>query len=154
MLKVLHSAVANAKNNHSLEENNLQVADIVIDEGFSWERFQPVSRGTAHPIEKRTSHISVVLEEMRPSRAKKKPKPATEIQTFTSNEFMASQAQEDHHDHAESVHHDHDHAPRTAKDEVRSVDTLQEKADGEAFQKTKMMQQGGDPKKTHRRKSM
>lgn len=58
--KLLNSAVANAKN---LGENadNLFVKTITVDGGKILYRRRPVSRGSAHPIHKRTSHIKIVL---------------------------------------------------------------------------------------------
>lgn len=61
--KVLKSAISNAENNHNIPSLNLQVSSVRIDEGSAFKRFQPVSRGSAHPIRKRTSHIQVHLSE-------------------------------------------------------------------------------------------
>jgi large subunit ribosomal protein L22 len=66
MLKLLNSAVANAKNNFKLAKENLYVKDIVVDEGTKLKRFKPKGFGMASPIEKKTSHITVVLEEKVP----------------------------------------------------------------------------------------
>lgn len=61
--KVLKSAVANAVNNHSMEEENLYVKEIMINEGPTLKRFRPRAKGSASPILKRTSHIHVVVAE-------------------------------------------------------------------------------------------
>ena len=61
--RVLASAMANAKNNFEIATNTLRVADIVIDDGYVMKRWKPRSRGMAHPFVKRTSHVTVVLEE-------------------------------------------------------------------------------------------
>ena len=58
ILKVLDSAVANAENNFGLEKANL-----VVSEAFANERFRPRAKGSASPINKRTSHITVVVTE-------------------------------------------------------------------------------------------
>ena len=60
--QVLASAIANAKNNLKLVENNLVIKKIEVQKGPMLKRFQPVSRGRAHPILKRMSHLKVVLE--------------------------------------------------------------------------------------------
>jgi large subunit ribosomal protein L22 len=60
--KVIASAVANAKHNHQLNEKTLKFKSIVANEGPTLKRWRTVSRGRAHPILKRTSHIRVVLE--------------------------------------------------------------------------------------------
>ena len=60
--KTLKQGIANAKNNFALTEEDLKIKKIQIDEGPVYKRWQPVSRGMAHPIKKRTAHITVVLE--------------------------------------------------------------------------------------------
>ena len=60
--KAMKQAVANAKNNMKLSEDNLVVREIQIGEGPRYKRFRAGSRGMAKPIIKRTSHIRVVLE--------------------------------------------------------------------------------------------
>ena len=61
ILKTLKSAIANAENNFNLSRDQLVLSEAMIDEGSVVKRFQPVSRGSAHPIRKRTSHIKIVL---------------------------------------------------------------------------------------------
>lgn len=58
---LLFSAIANAKNNFKLDSNNLYIKEIRVDQGYVLKRFMPVSRGSAHPIKKRTSHVKLVL---------------------------------------------------------------------------------------------
>lgn len=60
--KVIASALANAKNNRKIDETSLFFKSIQVNEGRVLKRWQPVSRGRAHSILKRTSHIKVVLE--------------------------------------------------------------------------------------------
>lgn len=61
--KVIKSAAANAINNHSMNEETLYVKEILINEGPTLKRFRPRAKGSASPILKRTSHISVVVAE-------------------------------------------------------------------------------------------
>lgn len=61
LIKLIKSALANAKNNQGLAEGDLIFKEFVVTKGPSFKRFQPVSRGRAHQIAKRTSHIQVVL---------------------------------------------------------------------------------------------
>jgi len=63
-LKLLNSAVANAKNNYNLEEKNLYIKSALVDSGRSLKRWMPRAMGRATPIMKRTCHISIILEEM------------------------------------------------------------------------------------------
>jgi large subunit ribosomal protein L22 len=60
--KVLNQARANAVNNSQLNPKSLKVATVMIEEGPTFKRWQPVSRGRAHPILKRSSHIKITLE--------------------------------------------------------------------------------------------
>lgn len=61
--KVLKSAVSNAVNNHKLSEDKLFVKACFADEGVTMKRFMPAAKGAAHPIMKRTSHITIVVDE-------------------------------------------------------------------------------------------
>lgn len=61
--KVLHSAIANATNNHQLNEEKLYISACYADEGITMKRFRPRAKGSAAPIMKRTSHITVVVSE-------------------------------------------------------------------------------------------
>ena len=60
--KVLMSAAANAENNLGLSKDNLYVAACYADQGPTLKRVNPVSKGRAYRILKRTSHITVVLD--------------------------------------------------------------------------------------------
>lgn len=62
VLKVLRQAIANATHNHGLSIADLKIKTIQVDEGARYRRFRAVSRGRAHGIIKRTSHITVELE--------------------------------------------------------------------------------------------
>ena len=61
--KVLHSAVANAENNHGLDADRLYVSDAYVGHGPTLKRFRPMDHGKAFRINKRTSHITVVVKE-------------------------------------------------------------------------------------------
>ncbi len=60
--KIIQSAIANAKNNFGLKPENLSFKEIQVGEGPTLKRWRAVSRGRAHPIMKRTSHIKIILE--------------------------------------------------------------------------------------------
>ena len=60
--KVIMSAIANAKNNHNLDEGSLLFKQISVNKGLTFKRFRPVSRGRVHHILKRASHLTVILE--------------------------------------------------------------------------------------------
>ena len=61
--KVLKSAIANAVNNSELDRKSLYVAEVYANPGPTLKRFVARSRGSASPMLKRTSHISVVLDQ-------------------------------------------------------------------------------------------
>ena len=61
--KVLKSAVANAENNFGLEKANLVVSETFANEGPTMKRFRPRAKGSASPINKRTTHVTVVVSE-------------------------------------------------------------------------------------------
>ena len=60
--KVLRQAIADATNNHGYRFEDLALESILVTEGPRYRRFQAVSRGRAHGIIKRTSHVTVILE--------------------------------------------------------------------------------------------
>lgn len=61
--KVLKSAVANAENNFDMDVDKLYVSSCFVDQGPTLKRIHPRSRGQAFKILKRTSHITIVVEE-------------------------------------------------------------------------------------------
>ena len=69
--KLIESAAANAKESRGLNKEQLIIKEARVDKGFIFTRFRPRSRGRASPIRKRTSRISIVLDE-RPQAQNKK----------------------------------------------------------------------------------
>ena len=63
--KLLNSAIANAEHNMGLSRDTLYVAEIFANQGPSLKRFMPRAKGSASPILKRTSHITVILDEIK-----------------------------------------------------------------------------------------
>ncbi len=61
--KTLKSAIANAEENYALDAENLIIAKITVDEGPRLRRARYGARGRFKPIKKRSSHITVVVEE-------------------------------------------------------------------------------------------
>lgn len=70
LTKLLNSAIANAKS-LGVPTENLMVKSVTVDGGKILYRRRPVSRGSAHPIHKRTSNIKIVLSEKVQSASKK-----------------------------------------------------------------------------------
>jgi|SRR5690625_521442 len=61
--KVLNSAVANAEHNYEMDSDSLFVSEAYVNEGATMKRFRPRAQGRASAINKRTSHITVVVSE-------------------------------------------------------------------------------------------
>ena len=61
--KVLRSGIANAENNLSLDVDSLIVKTIEVGPGPTLKRFLPRAQGRATPLHKRTSHITIILDE-------------------------------------------------------------------------------------------
>ncbi len=61
--KLLKSAIANAEHNYNMDLENLVVGQVFVDQGPTLKRFRPRAMGRASRIHKRTSHITVVLNE-------------------------------------------------------------------------------------------
>jgi large subunit ribosomal protein L22 len=72
VLKLLNSAVANAKHNFTLGEENLIVKEIMVDGGPVLKRWMPRAHGRATPVRERTSHIYLTLTEIAPKPKKEK----------------------------------------------------------------------------------
>ncbi|NEU32468.1 50S ribosomal protein L22 [bacterium LRH843] len=61
--KLLNSAIANAEHNYEMEPNNLVISEVYVDEGVTLKRFRPRAMGRASRINKRSSHITLVVTE-------------------------------------------------------------------------------------------
>ena len=59
--KTLRSAVANAENNNGMRADNLVIKYAYVDEGPTLKRIRPRAKGSASRINKRTSHITIVV---------------------------------------------------------------------------------------------
>jgi len=84
LAKLIASARANATNNHGLKAEGLRITTLSVTAGPRLKRYRPVSRGRAHPFQKRTSHIFVeITGDIKPAKkpaeapAKASTKPAT-----------------------------------------------------------------------------
>ncbi len=64
--KLLDSAIANAEHNFDLNKDNLYISEIKVDEGPTLKRWRPRARGATNQIQKKTSHVTLVLEEIEP----------------------------------------------------------------------------------------
>jgi large subunit ribosomal protein L22 len=61
--KLLGSAVANAEKNHQMSMETLYVSEAYVNEGPTLKRWRPRAMGRATRVDKRTSHITIVLKQ-------------------------------------------------------------------------------------------
>ncbi|MFF2094503.1 50S ribosomal protein L22 [Paenibacillus sp. NPDC058174] len=61
--KLLNSAIANAEHNYQLDVNKLVITQVFVNQGPTMKRFRPRAMGRASRINKRTSHITLVVSE-------------------------------------------------------------------------------------------
>ncbi len=73
--KAIKSAASNAENNFKQSLDNLYIKEIIVNEGMTYKRSMPASRGRSHPILKRNAHITVKIDVK--TEASKKTKSAT-----------------------------------------------------------------------------
>ncbi len=79
--KLLKQAVANAKDSFQIDDNNLYISKIIVDEGAKYKRQLPRARGRADIILKKTSHITLVLDEIDKKKKKQKIKKKEKVKT-------------------------------------------------------------------------
>ena len=63
LIKLLNSAAANAENNHSMDPEKLYVSEVFANPGPIIKRIRPRAQGRAFRINKRTSHVTLVVAE-------------------------------------------------------------------------------------------
>lgn len=97
--KLLESAIANAEHNFKLDREGLYVKAAMVNQGPTLKRWRPRAMGSAAPILKRTSHITLVLESKTGAKKAEAPK--------------AKKAEAHDHDH-EGHDHAHDEKPKKA----------------------------------------
>ncbi len=88
--KVLDSAIANAENNLNLKRKDLVVESVLIGAGPTLKRIRPRSRGQANRILKRTSHITIILNDNKLQIEPAKPDVATTVKATPAEAKSAS----------------------------------------------------------------
>lgn len=84
--KLIESAAANAENNFKQSKDALVIKEIIVTEGPTYKRRVTISKGRAHPILKRTSHITVKLESQDKKEESKKVEPKKEAEAKEKTE--------------------------------------------------------------------
>lgn len=100
VLKLLDSAVADAKHNHKILESQLYVKEIKVDQGSKFKRWTPRARGGASPLEKKTSHVTLILgvsDKLTPAKFvfREKPKKTTSPKGKSEKEKTKESFQEE-----------------------------------------------------------
>ena len=84
MFKLLQSAIANAKHNAQLDDATLVVSTAYVDEGPTLHRWKPRAFGRASRINKRTSHVTLIVEGD-VKKVEKKPKAKAAVKKVTTS---------------------------------------------------------------------
>jgi large subunit ribosomal protein L22 len=92
VLKVLRQAVANATNNFGLAVADLEIDNIVVNDGPALKRWRAVSRGRAHTILKRTCHVRVDLRSKKEAKAVAPKKDSEKVEAVKAEEVPAVEA--------------------------------------------------------------
>jgi len=83
--KAIKSARANAEHNHNYKPDTLQITEISVTAGPRLKRFRPIAHGRAHPFQRKTAHIRVIVDgeqrEAKKPAAKESAKPAAKSGT-------------------------------------------------------------------------
>jgi len=89
--KLIESAIANAEHNFKLDRKNLTIKEIAADDGPTYKRWKPRAYGRATEIRKRTSHISLTLED---ATASEKTTDTSKKRTTTTKKKAASESKD------------------------------------------------------------
>jgi large subunit ribosomal protein L22 len=105
LIKLIQSAIANAKNNFSLDPQQLFIKSISADMGKVMKRYFPRARGSAFVIRRKMSHINIILEERKKSKGSK-------FKASFLNKEKLIESKVENTDHENAVN-------KTEKDEVK-----------------------------------
>lgn len=94
VLKLLNSAIANAKHNFNLSDDNLYISKIFVNEGTTLKRWIPRAMGRASRINKRTSHITIILDELKKENSQVPEKNDLHIKDSVSDENNINKKEE------------------------------------------------------------
>lgn len=94
LLKLLNSALANARNNLKISTDNLYISKITVDEGPKYKRWMPRARGSAYEIQKKTSHVTLILDQVPGEKTKLKKKKTEELPKISEKTEKQAEVQE------------------------------------------------------------
>ncbi|OGI20060.1 MAG: 50S ribosomal protein L22 [Candidatus Melainabacteria bacterium RIFCSPHIGHO2_02_FULL_34_12] len=135
--KVLKSAVSNAKENNSLNPNELKVTKAYVDQSTTLKRWRAVSRGRGFPILKRTSHVTIEV-----NHDEKTAQKYADNDNAHKTEHKRAPKTTQVHDHKHDHKHDHDHehpeeGKHTEKAAVKDVKKEEKKTKAKPLKQAK-----------------
>jgi large subunit ribosomal protein L22 len=120
ILKLLNSAVANAEHDFNLSKENLYISKITVDAGPSLKRWMPRAMGRATPIMKRTSHVTIVLEER--VKSHKMPKAVQQDKATKKEKLTEKKAEQEKQKEQKETEKPVIKAPKKTLREVKGVE--------------------------------
>jgi len=87
--KLLKSAIANAEHNFKIDADSLFVKEISVNKGTTLHRWMPKARGSASRINKRSSHVKIILDTKNPISPKESTKDETVVSASKSDKKPA-----------------------------------------------------------------
>lgn len=94
VLKTLQSAIAGAMHDFQVDENNLFVAQVFVNEGPKLKRIRPRAKGSAYQIQKKTSHLTIILGELeKGKKGKQEMKKSLRSETLGHSDSASHQTQ-------------------------------------------------------------
>ena len=103
VLKLLKQAIANARNTFQIDESNLYISKIIVNEGTKFKRQLPRARGRADIIMKKTSHITLVLDEIEKGKQKKKVIKKTKPKIVKEKELLEKKEEKEEKEEKKEV---------------------------------------------------
>jgi large subunit ribosomal protein L22 len=110
MLKLLHSAASNAKNNQKMNPEKLFVKELRVEQGPMLKRVLPRARGTATPIQKKMSHVVLILAEN------------LELTPSKYKVIIPKKVKAKEHDHK----HDHERKENKGEEKIKEIEKKKE----------------------------
>lgn len=156
LTKLINSSVANAEHNQELKKDNLFIKEIRVDDGPSLKRWRPRAFGRAAGIQKRTSHINLVLAEINPTKEKDSKKGKKEDKKLAQAKIVKSLDEIKESPVDERDVKDEKDKPVTEEGKPDIVDTSRMGSDRnkQHLDKVKSKEKSGTLKRMFRRKSV
>ena len=118
--KLLDSAVANAENNFNMVKDNLYIKSLIVNEGVKLKRFRAKGFGRAEMIQKKTSHIKMILDERTPGlRREKTAKAKKEVEQVARQETRANEIKKPASGEARPPRRDDESRPGQGRPEIK-----------------------------------